>query len=77
MFKRIAPGLFDGELKKGPPRPESRWGHAPVLGVLPRNDLDTSAGGLFKELDIPVGASMWAISWNGVMDRRPRLNVGA
>ena len=72
-FKHIAPELFDEELKKSSPSPDSRWGHAPVLGVIPRNYLDTSAEDLFKELDIPVGASMGAISWNGVMDRRPRL----
>ena len=73
MFKLIAPELFDEELQKSPPSPEGRWGHAPVLGVIPRNYLDTSAEDLFTELDIPVGTSMGAISWNGVMDRRPRL----
>ena len=53
------------------PSPEGRWGHAPVLGVIPRNYLDTSVEDLFRELDIPVGTSMGAISWDGVMDRRP------
>ncbi len=41
--------------------------------MIPRNYLDTSVEDLFRELDIPVGTSMGAISWDGVMDRRPRL----
>jgi hypothetical protein len=73
MFKLIAPELFDQELQNSSPSPEGRWGHASVLGVIPRNYRDTSAEDLFRELNIPVGTSMGAISWNGVMDRRPRL----
>jgi hypothetical protein len=73
MFRLIAPELFDQELQKSSPSPEGRWGHASVLGVIPRNYRDTSVEDLFRELDIPVGTSMGAISWDGVMDRRPRL----
>ncbi len=73
MFRLIAPELFDQELQKRSPSPEGRWGHASVLGAIPRNYRDTSVEDLFRELDIPVGTSMVAISWDGVMDKRPRL----
>ncbi len=41
MFKAIAPELFDEELKKSSPSPDSRWGHAPVIGASTGNYLDT------------------------------------
>ncbi len=39
MFRLIAPELFDQELQLSSPGPEGRWGHAPVLGVIPRINL--------------------------------------
>ncbi len=73
MFRQIVPELFDREVQASSPGPEGRWGHVSVLGVIPRNYPDTSVEGLFQELNIPIGATMGAISWDGVMDRRPRL----
>ena len=48
MFKDIAPELYDKELVKSASNSEdSRWSHAPLMGVLPRNYLDPSADDLF------------------------------
>ena len=49
MFKDIPPELFYKELVKIEANPEdSRWSHAPLMGVLPRNYLDPSADDLLK-----------------------------
>ncbi len=54
MFKDIAPELFDKELRDSASYSEdSRWSHAPLMGVLPRNYLDPLADDLFKELGLP------------------------
>ena len=74
MFKDIAPELFDKELVKSTSNSDdNKWSPAPLMGVLPRNDLDPSADDLFKELGVPVSTTLGATSWTGVMDRRPRL----